>query len=613
MESDWENVLGNSQDYVLDGNGDYTFFLNQYQTHAFALDNTPGSSLDHYDALVGALLESDKNIVVNVGFWGGSNSWQGNGRDIGFDQIKPIENVSNEYVFLRSGGEININGEQSNTNEYAIVVAHEDNTKIWLHTASADTASTPADHTIDAGEYKILYFGGDNVTSDNQIYVLSNKRVYGYQNMAGQDGNTSKQAMMLVSGINPLASNKIDGIYNIEDIATTKFEMELRILSSTGADLKLNGTQASSYTPFTETIEGRDDLSWYLFDNSDLATILPLGPDKRLTIESDGPVYGQYYGYNSVQGLAGYFYSYSDFDEDGVTDADDLDDDNDGILDAWEGDEDTDGDGLINRYDLDSDNDGCFDTQEAGFTDQDNNGILGYGSSNGVYVDIRGMVIKNDDNTDVVDGYTLPADLDGSGAPDFRENGFQLSVVTHPEDIILQPCPDTDNIDLFFEAEGDGVNVSYRWQVSYDSGNSWKRIFDVENYQGIIDKKLEIIDFDSSFVGNMYSCDIFTAPTKEKHACMGIANIEAMMSKKAVISSTSGGHVETIENGVSGILVPFENGIINNKIYIKNLSLLINDKKLRDKIAEKGYERSLKLFTNEKIVQEHIDFIKENL
>jgi len=510
VESDWKNVLGNSQDYVLDSNGDYTFFLNQYQTHAFALDNIPGSPIENYDALVGALLESDKNIVVNVGFWGGSNSWQGNGRDIGFDQIKPIENVSNEYVFLRAGGEININGEQSNTNEYAIVVAHEDNTKIWLHTSAADTASTPADHTIDAGEYKLLYFGGDNVTSDDQIYALSNKRVYGYQNMAGQDGNAAKQAMMLVSGINPLASNKIDGIYNIEDVASTKFEMELRILSSTGADLKLNGTQASSYAPFTETIEGRDDLSWYLFDNADLATILPLGPDKRLTIESDGPVYGQYYGYNSVQGLAGYFYSYSDFDEDGVTDADDLDDDNDGILDAWEGDEDTDGDGLLNRYDLDSDNDGCFDTQEAGYTDQDNNGILGYGTTIGVYVDVKGMVIKNDDGTDVVDGYTLPADLDGSGAPDFRENGFQMTIVKHPEDIILQPCPDTENIDLYFEAEGDGVNVSYRWQVSYDSGTTWKRIFDVENYEGIIDKKLELIDFDSSFFGNMYRAIVET-------------------------------------------------------------------------------------------------------
>ena len=58
-----------------------------------------------------------------------------------------------------------------------------------------------------------------------------------------------------------------------------------------------------------------------------------------------------------MQGLAGYFFSYSDFDKDGITDADDLDDDNDGILDVWEGDTDTDGDGFINRYDLDSDGD----------------------------------------------------------------------------------------------------------------------------------------------------------------------------------------------------------------------------------------------------------------
>ena len=73
-----------------------------------------------------------------------------------------------------------------------------------------------------------------------------------------------------------------------------------------------------------------------------------------------------------------------------------------------------------------------------------------------------------------------------------------------------------------------------------------------------------------------------------------------------------GGHVETIENGVSGILVPCKNGIINDKIYVEKLSLLINNKKIRDDFAKKGYERALNFFTNEKIVQEHIDFIKDN-
>ena len=506
----WEHVLGDDQDYVIDDEGNYTFFLNQYQTHAFALDNVPGTPEENLDALVGALLESDKNIIVNVGFWGGSNSWQGNGRDIGFDQIKPIDNVSNEYIFLRAAGDINILGNESNTNEYAVIVAHEDNTRLWVHKSVEDTVTTSPDYVINKGEYQILYFGGVGVSSDDQIYLLSNKRVYGYQNMAGQNGTPAKQAMMLVNGINPLASNKIDGIYNIEDIASTKFEMSLKILTSTDAELILNGEDASVYNPLREEIIGREDFSWYYFDNNDLGSILPLGPDKRLTIESSGPVYGQYYGYNSVQGLAGYFFAYSDFDKDGITDADDLDDDNDGILDVWEGDTDTDGDGFLNRYDLDSDGDGCYDTQEAGYTDQDDNGILGYGTSQGVYVDERGRVIQNNDKTDVIDGYTLPVDLDNSGAEDFRENGFQLEITAHPEDITLEPCPDLDQNSLFFEADANGVNVSYRWQVSTDQGVTWKRIMDVDNYSGIIEYKLEIVDFDTSMIGNSYRAIVET-------------------------------------------------------------------------------------------------------
>lgn len=506
----WQHVEGDNQDYVIDSDGNYTFFLNQYQTHAFALDNVPGTPQENLDALVGALLESDKNIVVNVGFWGGSNSWQGNGRDIGFDQIKPIDNVSNEYIFLRAAGDINILGDESSTNEYAVVVAHEDNTRLWVHKSVEDTVSTSPDYVINEGEYKILYFGGVGVSSDDQIYLLSNKRVYGYQNMAGQNGTPAKQAMMLVNGINPLASNKIDGIYNIEDVAGTKFEMSLKILTSTDAELTLNGEDAYSYNPEREDIIGRPDFSWYYFDNNDLGSILPLGPDKRLTIESSGPVYGQYYGYNSVQGLAGYFFSYSDFDKDGITDADDLDDDNDGILDVWEGDYDTDSDGFLNRYDLDSDGDGCYDTKEAGYTDQDDNGILGYGTSQGVYVDEKGRVIQNNDRTEVVDGYTLPVDLDNSGAEDFREKGFQLEITSHPEDITLEPCPDLGSNSVFFEADAEGINVSYRWQVSTNQGVTWERIRDVENYSGMIEQKLEIIKFDTSMVGNSYRAIVET-------------------------------------------------------------------------------------------------------
>ena len=504
----WQHVEGDNQDYVIDSDGNYTFFLNQYQTHAFALDNVPGTPQENLDALVGALLESDKNIVVNVGFWGGSNSWQGNGRDIGFDQIKPIDNVSNEYIFLRAAGDINILGDESSTNEYAVVVAHEDNTRLWVHKSVEDTVSTSPDYVINEGEYKILYFGGVGVSSDDQIYLLSNKRVYGYQNMAGQNGTPAKQAMMLVNGINPLASNKIDGIYNIEDVAGTKFEMSLKILTSTDAELTLNGEDAYSYNPEREDIIGRPDFSWYYFDNNDLGSILPLGPDKRLTIESSGPVYGQYYGYNAVQGLAGYFYSYSDFDKDGITDADDLDDDNDGILDVWEGDYDTDSDGFLNRYDLDSDGDGCYDTQEAGYTDQDDNGILGYGTSQGVYVDEKGRVIQNNDKTDVVDGYTLPGDLNGNSVYDFREYGNQAQIIKHPEDIIIEPCQSLDNI--FFEVGATGNALSYKWRVSRDNGVTWEKVSMFADVNSFSEKRFEIYDADSTIFNYLFRAVVET-------------------------------------------------------------------------------------------------------
>ena len=65
-----------------------------------------------------------------------------------------------------------------------------------------------------------------------------------------------------------------------------------------------------------------------------------------------------------------------DFDEDGIVDGIDLDDDNDGILDSEEGTNDIDNDGLPNYFDLDSDGDGCTDVQEAGLTDPDDKCIL---------------------------------------------------------------------------------------------------------------------------------------------------------------------------------------------------------------------------------------------
>lgn len=106
--------------------------------------------------------------------------------------------------------------------------------------------------------------------------------------------------------------------------------------------------------------------------------------------------------------------------------------------------------------------------------------------------------------------------------------------------------------------------------------------------------------------------DIFTAPTLGSHACMGIANIEAMMSGVPVLSSDSGGHRETIEHGHDGFIVPLEDGKINKDLYLSYLNELVKNPDLRSKIALRTRVRSKSLFSNDRIVEEHINLMKGN-
>jgi len=200
-----------------------------------------------------------------------------------------------------------------------------------------------------------------------------------------------------------------------------------------------------------------------------------------------------------------------DYDRDGVIDADDQDDDNDGILDTEESngidpsaDADSDGipnyrdidfcvlngfsvcanldidsDGLPNHLDLDSDGDGCNDVLEAGFTDDNDDGILADLSTT---VDTNGKVT----GTNMIDGYTTPADGDSNTIADYLELG------ANPV-IDIQPA----NMETF---AGDSVNItvattfadSYQWQISTDGGGMFSNIAEGGIYSGTNTSNLTI-------------------------------------------------------------------------------------------------------------------------
>lgn len=116
-----------------------------------------------------------------------------------------------------------------------------------------------------------------------------------------------------------------------------------------------------------------------------------------------------------------------DADGDGVPDTADLDDDNDGIPDALEGDRaiDTDGDGLPDSLDLDSDNDGLFDLYESGITNSAALDVNNDGRIDSTYaVGTNGLanIIETSTDSGVINynnGTTV--DTDNDGIADFRD------------------------------------------------------------------------------------------------------------------------------------------------------------------------------------------------
>ncbi len=112
----------------------------------------------------------------------------------------------------------------------------------------------------------------------------------------------------------------------------------------------------------------------------------------------------------------------NDTDGDGIIDAIDIDDDNDGIVDAEEGFEDTDGDGIPNYLDLDSDNDGILDIVESGNQtainlDTNNDGVIDPSNSFGS----NGLADAVEGGSDGAAPVDDPVDTDNDGIPNYLD------------------------------------------------------------------------------------------------------------------------------------------------------------------------------------------------
>lgn len=204
---------------TLTGNSIPSIILNSGESYTIAVQGpTPANN----DALIGALISSNKPIAVNCGSFAGSNGEVRNNVDLGFDQIVSAERTGTDYIFIKSTGSQNV--------EKVILIAHEDNTDIFLN------GSVSPNYTINSGEYVSLL--GFDYNSQGNLYVRSNKNIFAYQSV-GDDvrGDEANQEMFFVPPLSCQTPKSIDNIPSIESVGNRVFTGRVTLTTKTGSDL----------------------------------------------------------------------------------------------------------------------------------------------------------------------------------------------------------------------------------------------------------------------------------------------------------------------------------------------------------------------------------------
>lgn len=256
----------------------YTIAMNSYSTT---------HPTNNKDGLIGALVTSDKPVVVNCGSTNGSFH-NGGGRDYGIDQIVGSDKIGDEYIFVRGFG--------SDDWEDILIVAHEDNTSIFVN------GNTTPYHTINAGEYYIVE--GNDYSTNGNMHVKTSKPVFAYQGVGGlgNSGSPSEanQGLFFVPPISCETKGNVDNIANIDGIGTKAYTGGVSIVTKRGATITINDLPLSSYSttgPF-DVLGSSDHITYKVLGLSGSTT----------TVKSDDELYCAYFNYNG-SATSGSFYS----------------------------------------------------------------------------------------------------------------------------------------------------------------------------------------------------------------------------------------------------------------------------------------------------------------
>lgn len=262
--------------------GPLSFTLNKNESYVLAIEN---NALNFNSTnIIGCLINSYKDIVVNTGSFGGSN-YEGPitgvsaGRDVGFDQIVSFEKTGKEYIFIKGLG--------SDVLERVLLIAHKDNTKIYVN-----GNTTPI--IKNAGEYLVL---DGSYYSNNNLYVTSSENIFAYQSIGGSN-SPANQNLFFVPPINCSTPTVVDNIPFINSIGSTSFSGSINVVTESGATVLMNDAPIPS-SPIS--IDANPGFVYYSVN----------GLSGNVSVKSTKQVYVSYNGTNGAATYGGY---YSGFD-----------------------------------------------------------------------------------------------------------------------------------------------------------------------------------------------------------------------------------------------------------------------------------------------------------
>lgn len=287
IENNTEVKISNIPNGTLLANGtifnasDPPILLNKNESYILAINGNIGGNL------IGALIEANKNIVVNSGSFGGTNDpadaspgGSSPGRDIGFDQIVGSDKIGSDYIFIKGKG--------TDVLERVLLIADTDNTEIYVN------GNTTAIATIQAGEKYVL--DGSQFTNNN-LYIKTSKNVFAYQSIGGTTSNAN-QNLFFVPPLNCSTPKIVDNIPEINLIGSRNYVGVVNIVTETGATVLINDIPTTA-TPIP--INGKPDFVYYSVS----------GLTGNIAVKSTKQVYVSYYGTNSAATYGSY---YSGFD-----------------------------------------------------------------------------------------------------------------------------------------------------------------------------------------------------------------------------------------------------------------------------------------------------------